>query len=79
MITGVKPIPDGYHSVTPYLVVQGTEKLINFLKQAFDARETERVSMPNGSIAHAEVRIGDSVVLMGEGGGPMMKHDRSWK
>ena len=40
MITGVKPIPDGYHVVTPYLVIQGVERLINFLEQAFDAKET---------------------------------------
>lgn len=62
----VKPIPDGYHSVTPYLIVHGVPKLIKFLKEAFDARETFRMDNPDGTVAHAEVRIGDSVVMMGE-------------
>jgi uncharacterized glyoxalase superfamily protein PhnB len=62
----VKPIPDGYHTVTPYLVVRDVDGLIDFLQQVFDVRETERFEQPDGSIAHAEVRIGDSVVMMGE-------------
>ena len=62
----VKPIPDGYHSITPYLVVQGAGKLIDFLKQAFDAQEIERLAAPGGTIGHAEVRIGDSIVMMGD-------------
>ena len=62
----VKPIPDGYHSVTPYLVVQGVGKLIEFLTQAFDAQEVFRMPRPDGTIMHAEVRIGDSIVMMGE-------------
>ena len=65
----VKPIPDGYHTVTPYLTVQGVPKLIDFLKQAFEAQEIERMAQPDGTIRHAEVRIGDSVVMMGEAGG----------
>lgn len=65
----VKPIPEGYHSVTPYLLVQGAPKLLDFLKQAFDAKETERFTQPDGTIMHAEARIGDSVVMMGEPGG----------
>ena len=60
----VKPIPDGYHTITPYLTVQGAAKLIDFLKQAFDAQEIERMLQPDGTIRHAEVRIGDSVVMM---------------
>jgi uncharacterized glyoxalase superfamily protein PhnB len=62
----VKPIPDGYHTVTPYLTVQGVPKLLDFLKQAFAAQEIERMTQPDGTIGHAEVRIGDSVVMMGE-------------
>jgi PhnB protein len=62
----VKPIPDGYHSVTPYLLTAEAARLIDFLKQAFAAEEHERVSRPDGAIMHAEVRIGDSVVMMGE-------------
>jgi PhnB protein len=72
-MTPVKPIPDDYQVVTPYLVVQGAEKLINFLKQAFEARETERISMPDGSIGHAEVRIGDSVIMMSDAREDMWK------
>jgi PhnB protein len=62
----VKSIPDGYHSVTPYLVVEGAAKLIDFLKSAFDAKEIHRFGQPNGPIMHAEVRIGDSVVMLGD-------------
>lgn len=62
----VKPIPDGFHSVTPYLVVPGVAKLIEFLKQAFDANEIERMARPDGTVMHAQVRIGDSMVMMGE-------------
>jgi PhnB protein len=67
----VKPIPDGYHSVTPYLVVQGVGNLIDFLTQAFDAQEVFRMPRPDGNIAHAEVRIGDSIVMMGEAMGEL--------
>jgi PhnB protein len=62
----VKPIPDGYHTVTPYLIVEGASSLIEFLKKAFDAQETERVVQPDGSIMHAEVTIGDSVVMLSD-------------
>ena len=62
----VKPIPDGYHSVTPYLTVQGADRLLEFLKQAFGAEERFRMPAPDGSIAHAEATIGDSVVMLGE-------------
>jgi PhnB protein len=65
----VKPIPEGYHSITPYLIAQGVSKLIEFLKEAFDAKEIFRMANPDGTVAHAEVRIGDSVVMMGEAGG----------
>ena len=67
----VKAIPEGCHTVTPYLTVQGVPKLIDFLKQAFEAREIERVPGPDGTIGHAEVRIGDSVVMMGEARGEL--------
>lgn len=62
----VKPIPDGYHSVTPYLTVRGADKLLDFVKKAFGATETVRMPRGDGSIAHAEVRIGDSIVMIGE-------------
>jgi PhnB protein len=60
-----KPVPEGYHSVTPYLVVSSPEKLLDFVKQAFGAEETVRMDGPDGAIAHAEVRIGDSMVMLG--------------
>ncbi|SRR6266851_3128884 len=62
----VKPIPDGYHSVTPFLIVPEVAKLLDFLKQAFEAQELHRMPRPDGTIMHAEVRIGDSLVMMGE-------------
>ena len=65
----VKPIPEGYHSVTPYLVVREVPKLIDFLKQAFDAQEIMRMPTPDGTIMHAEVRVGDSAIMMGEARG----------
>ncbi|MGB8055640.1 MAG: VOC family protein [Pseudolabrys sp.] len=63
----VKPVPDGYHSVTPYLTVRGATKVIEFLKQAFGARLThEPFKRPDGSIMHAEVTIGNSPIMIGE-------------
>ncbi len=62
----VKPIPDGFHTVTPYLVVAGAPKLIEFLKRAFGAEEVERTKRPDGTIGCAAVRVGDSMVMMGE-------------
>ena len=65
----VKPIPDGYHRVTPYLAVDGASRLIDFLKEAFGAEETFRMPAGEGKIGHAEVRIGDSVVMTGDASG----------
>ena len=59
-------IPAGYHTVTPYLTVAGAADLIEFLKQAFAAREKERITQPDGTISHAEVIVGDSVIMLGE-------------
>ena len=66
----VKPIPEGYHTVTPYLVATGAAKLIDFMKQAFGAQELFRMAAPDGKIGHAEVKIGDSHIMLGEAGGP---------
>src|SRR5206468_12256932 len=60
--------PDGYSTVSPYLIATGAQKVIDFLKQAFGARELRRYDMPDGSIMHAEVRIGDTVVMVGDAG-----------
>ena len=61
-----KPIPEGYHTVTPYLVVPSAAKLIDFMKLAFGADEIQRHAQPDGTILHAEVRIGDSVIMLGD-------------
>ena len=62
-----KQIPDGYHTVTPYLTVRGATKVIDFLKQAFGAKLThEVIKRPDGSIMHAEVLIGDSRIMIAE-------------
>ncbi len=61
-----KHVPEGYHTVTPYLVVNNVAELIEFLKRTFGAEERELLSTPDGGIMHAEVMIGDSVVMMGE-------------
>jgi PhnB protein len=65
----VKPIPDGYHSVTPYLTVQGAARLLEFLTRAFDATVTEHLKQPDGTVGHAEVRIGDSVLMVADARG----------
>lgn len=57
--------PTGYHTVTPYLVVADAGKLLDFVQAAFGAKETVRMPGPDGKVAHAEVTIGDSVVMMG--------------
>ena len=62
----VKPIPDDYHSVTPYLIVEGAAKLIDFAKAAFGAEERTRMAGPGGAIMHAEIGIGDSVVMLSD-------------
>jgi PhnB protein len=63
----VKPIPEGYHTVTPYLTVQEAAKLIDFLKKAFGATETHPPhKRPDGTIMHAEVKIGDSRIMISD-------------
>jgi uncharacterized glyoxalase superfamily protein PhnB len=63
----VKPIPEGFHSVTPYLTVRGADKVIDFLKKAFGASTVhEPMKRPDGKIMHATVKIGDSLVMLGE-------------
>jgi PhnB protein len=62
----IKAVPQGYHSVTPSLTVKGAARLIDFIKEAFEAEEAFRMPGPNGDIMHAEVRIGDSVVMLSD-------------
>lgn len=66
MANSVKPVPEGYHTVTPYLIVSGAAKAIDFYKQAFGAQEQFRVDASNGRIGHAEIRIGDSIVMLAD-------------
>jgi len=62
----VKPIPEGYHSVTPYLSIKGATQAIEFYKRAFNAVEAFRLSTPSGEIAHAEIVIGNSQIMMSD-------------
>jgi PhnB protein len=62
----LKAQPDGYHSVTPYLIVQGGRRAIDFYKQAFGATELMRLDAPGGLIGHAEIKIGDSIVMLAD-------------
>lgn len=66
MTSGVKPVPEGYHSVTPYLVLNDAAGAIEFYKTAFGASELMRMAAPNGRIGHAELRIGDSRIMLAD-------------
>ena len=87
MSSNAKPIPEGYHSVTPYLIVKGAARAIEFYKQAFGATEKGRMAQPDGRIGHAEIQIGDSCIMLADefpernivgpeslGGTPVMIH-----
>jgi PhnB protein len=62
----IKPIPDGYHSVTPYLSIKGAAEAIEFYKRAFGATELFRLVAPSGEIGHAEIKIGDSPIMLAD-------------
>ena len=66
MPANVKPVPEGYHTVTPHLVLSDCAQAIDFYTRAFGARETLRMPGPGGTIVHAEIRIGDSVVMVND-------------
>jgi len=66
MATATKPIPEGYHSATPYLIVKGAGDAIDFYARAFGATELLRMADRNGAIAHAEIKIGDSVIMLAD-------------
>jgi uncharacterized glyoxalase superfamily protein PhnB len=61
--------PEGYPSVSAYVMVDGAQRVIDFLKKTFDATELRRYDSPDGTIMHAEVRIDDTVVMLSDGGG----------
>lgn len=65
----VKAIPEGYRTVTPYLIVNDADRLLQFLKAAFNAQVVEDHRGPDGKVMHADVMIGDSHVMMGQAGG----------
>ena len=62
----VKPIPDGYHTVTPYIIVKGCAAAIDWYKRAFGAEEHVRCPMPDGRVGHAEIQIGDSRLMLAD-------------
>ena len=62
----VKAIPDGYYSLTPYLVIKGAADAIEYYKKVFGATETVRMPGPGGAVMHAEIKIGDSHIMMGQ-------------
>jgi PhnB protein len=61
-----KPIPEGFHSVTPYLCVRDAARAIEFYKEAFGATEIVRLDAPGGKIGHAEIKIGDSIIMLAD-------------
>jgi uncharacterized glyoxalase superfamily protein PhnB len=67
MLGKANPIPEGFHTVTPYLIVEGAEKIISFMRTAFGAEAThEPTRRPDGKIMHATVKIGDSLVMIAD-------------
>jgi PhnB protein len=65
-MSALKPIPEGYHNVTPYLFVRSAASAIDFYKSVFGATEIVRMAGSNGKIMHAEVKIGDSIVMLAD-------------
>jgi PhnB protein len=65
-MANVKPIPDGYSTVTPFLNIKGAAAAMDFYKKAFGAEERGRMAAPDGSIAHAEMKIGDSIIMISD-------------
>jgi len=74
MATNVKPIPDGYHALTPHITVNGAERAIDFYQKAFGAKVSPVMKTPDGRVMHAEVRIGDSVLMLND---PFPEHGGS--
>jgi PhnB protein len=66
MFDKVKAIPEGYHSVTPYLTIKGAAKALDFYKKVFGAKEIKRIEIPDGKIGHAELQIGDSMIMLAD-------------
>jgi PhnB protein len=66
MTSQAKPIPDGYHTITPYLSINGAANAIEFYKKAFGATEVMRMAQPDGRIGHAELQVGDSRIMLAD-------------
>jgi PhnB protein len=66
MPKSVRPIPEGYHSVTPYITVNGAARAIDFYQRAFGAKEIMRMNGPDGKVGHAELKIGDSIIMLAD-------------
>ena len=62
----VKPVPEGFHTVTPYLVQRDTKRAVEFYKKAFGAETKVSMPSPDGRVMHAEIKIGDSIVFMAD-------------
>jgi PhnB protein len=65
-MASAKPIPDGYHTITPYLIIDGAAQAIDFYKAVFGATELLRFPGPDGKIGHAELRVGNSVIMLAD-------------
>ena len=65
-MANVKPKPDGYSTVTPYLYIKGATAAIDYYKKVFGAQEIMRLEAPGGMIGHAELKIGDSIIMLGD-------------
>ncbi|MBI3670701.1 MAG: VOC family protein [Acidobacteria bacterium] len=66
MTSEVKPIPEGYHTATPYLIVKDAASAIEFYKKAFGATELMRMADPSGKVMHAEIRMGNSPIMLAD-------------
>ena len=66
MASRIKEIPKGFHTVTPYLTVSDSARAIDFYKRAFGAEELSRLNGPDGKVAHAEIKIGDSIIMLSD-------------
>jgi PhnB protein len=65
-MTNVKPIPEGYHTITPHLIVKNGAQAIEFYKKAFGAEELFRMNTPDGNVGHAQLKIGDSLFMLAD-------------
>jgi PhnB protein len=66
IMTNVKPIPEGYHTITPHLIVKNGAQAIEFYKKAFGAEELFRMNTPDGNVGHAQLKIGDSLFMLAD-------------